>query len=42
LQKATEFGADQVLHAAQDLNLKADRVIICTGAYAAVEQRLTV
>jgi len=38
LNKAKEFGADQVLHAAQDLNIKADRVIICTGAYAAVEQ----
>lgn len=38
LNKAKEFGADEVLHAAQDLNLKADRVIICTGAYAAVEQ----
>jgi L-iditol 2-dehydrogenase len=38
LNKAKEFGADQVLHAAQDMNLKADRVIICTGAYAAVEQ----
>jgi L-iditol 2-dehydrogenase len=38
LQKAKEFGADAVVHAAQDLNLKADRVIICTGAYAAVEQ----
>jgi L-iditol 2-dehydrogenase len=38
LQKAKEFGADQVLHAAQDLNLQADRVIVCTGAYAAVEQ----
>ena len=38
LRKAEEFGADQVINAAQDLNLKADRVIICTGAYAAVEQ----
>lgn len=38
LQKAKEFGADEVLHGAQDLNLKADRVIVCTGAYAAVEQ----
>ena len=38
LKKATEFGADHVLHGAQDLNLKADRVIVCTGAYAAVEQ----
>ena len=38
LQKAREFGADEVMHAAQDLNIKADRVIVCTGAYAAVEQ----
>jgi len=38
LQKARKFGADEVRHAAQDLNLKAERVIICTGAYAAVEQ----
>ena len=38
LNKATEFGADQVRHGAQDLDLKADRVIVCTGAYAAVAQ----
>jgi L-iditol 2-dehydrogenase len=38
LKKAKEFGADEVRHAAQDLNLKAERVIVCTGAYAAVEQ----
>jgi len=38
LNKAKEFGADAVLHAAQDINISADRVIICTGAYAAVEQ----
>jgi L-iditol 2-dehydrogenase len=38
LQKAKEFGADEVLHASSDLNLKAERVIVCTGAYAAVEQ----
>jgi len=38
LNKAKEFGADEVLHAAQDLNLKAERIIVCTGAYAAVEQ----
>jgi len=38
LQKAKEFGADEVLHGAQDLNLKAERVIVCTGAYPAVEQ----
>lgn len=38
LRKAQEFGADEVHHPAHDLNLKADRVLICTGAYAAVEQ----
>jgi len=38
LNKAKEFGADEVIHADQDLNIKAERVIICTGAYAAVEQ----
>jgi len=38
LKKAKEFGADQVLSADQELNFKADRVIICTGAYQAVEQ----
>jgi L-iditol 2-dehydrogenase len=38
LKKAKEFGADEVRHAARDLNLKAERVIVCTGAYAAVEQ----
>jgi L-iditol 2-dehydrogenase len=38
LQKAREFGADEVINAVNDLKLKADRVIVCTGAYAAVEQ----
>jgi L-iditol 2-dehydrogenase len=38
LQKAKEFGADVVIHAAQDLDLKAERVVVCTGAYAAVAQ----
>jgi L-iditol 2-dehydrogenase len=38
LQKAQEFGADEVLRADQDVNLKAERVIVCTGAYAAVAQ----
>ncbi len=38
LQKAREFGADEVFPASQELNLKAERVIVCTGAYAAVEQ----
>ena len=27
-----------MLHAAQDIDIRADRVIVCTGAYAAVEQ----
>jgi L-iditol 2-dehydrogenase len=38
LQKAKEFGADEVRRGDQNLNLKAERVIVCTGAYAAVEQ----
>lgn len=38
LQKARDFGADEVVHAAQELHLQAERVIVCTGAYAAVEQ----
>jgi L-iditol 2-dehydrogenase len=38
LNKAKEFGADEVLHAGTRIAVKADRVIICTGAYRAVEQ----
>jgi len=38
LGKAKEFGADEVLHAGGVKNVKADKVIICTGAYKAVEQ----
>ena len=38
LNKAKEFGADEVLNANQDINLKVDRVIVCTGAGAAVNQ----
>lgn len=39
LNKAKEFGADKVLNAHEDLSsIKADRVIICTGAYKAVGQ----
>jgi L-iditol 2-dehydrogenase len=38
LQKAQDFGADVVIHASQNINLKAERVIVCTGAYPAVEQ----
>jgi len=38
LSKAKTFGADKVIKASQVLNIKADRVIICTGAYSAAEQ----
>ena len=39
LEKAKSFGADQVIHASKNLEgLKADRVIVCTGAHAAVAQ----
>ncbi len=38
LNKAREFGADEVLKPDEVLSLKADRIIICTGAYQAVKQ----
>ena len=38
LKKARGFGADRVVHAKENISLKADRVIICTAAYQAVEQ----
>ncbi|MBF0384860.1 MAG: alcohol dehydrogenase catalytic domain-containing protein [Candidatus Omnitrophica bacterium] len=38
LKKAGEFGADEVIDARSDFNIKADRVIISTGAFKAVEQ----
>ena len=38
LRKAKEFGADEVLDASQNISLKADRIILCTGAMKAVEQ----
>jgi len=38
LNKAKEFGADEVIDARQDFDIKADRIIICTGALQAVEQ----
>ena len=38
LKKAKEFGADEVVHAKETIDVKADKVIICTGAYQAVEQ----
>ena len=38
LDKAKEFGADKVINARENLTVKADRIIICTGAFGAVEQ----
>ena len=38
LNKAKEFGADEVIDARNNYDIKADRIIICTGAYRAVEQ----
>ncbi|MBN1384802.1 MAG: alcohol dehydrogenase catalytic domain-containing protein [Elusimicrobia bacterium] len=38
LEKAKESGADEVIHSGKVGNIKADRIIICTGAYKAVEQ----
>jgi len=37
LSKAKEFGADKVCNANEELGMKADRVIICTGAVPAFE-----
>lgn len=37
LKKAKEFGADEVINAKEEINVKADRIIICTGAMSAVE-----
>lgn len=38
LKKAKEFGADEVINAKENLNVKADRIIICTGALSAYKQ----
>jgi L-iditol 2-dehydrogenase len=38
LDKAKESGADKVINAKMGLSLKADRIIICTGAREAFEQ----
>jgi len=38
LNKAKEFGADEVIDARKDVNLTADRIIVCTGAVQVVEQ----
>lgn len=36
--KAKEFGADKVISATKKLDIKADRIVMCTGAMAAFEQ----
>ncbi len=38
LKKAKEFGADEVFYANEELDIKADRIIMCTGAMPAFEQ----
>ncbi len=38
LNKARELGADEVINAAQEVKLTADKVIICTGAFGAIDQ----
>jgi L-iditol 2-dehydrogenase len=37
LKMARESGADEVFHAKEELDIKADRIIICTGAMPAFE-----
>lgn len=37
LDRALEFGADEVFNAKEELDLKADRIIMCTGAMSAFE-----
>ena len=38
LGKAKAFGADKVFNAKEMPNVRADKVVVCTGAYSAVEQ----
>lgn len=38
IRKAEEFGADRAIDAAEGLDIKADRVIVCTGARPAADQ----
>lgn len=38
LKKAGDCGADEALHAEKANNIKADKIIICTGADAAIDQ----
>jgi L-iditol 2-dehydrogenase len=37
LEKAQQFGADEVFNANEELGIKADRIIMCTGAMPAFE-----
>jgi len=38
LDKAKEYGADRIINAKEQLAIKADRIIICTGALSATAQ----
>jgi L-iditol 2-dehydrogenase len=38
LKKAKEFGADEVMDARENFNLRAERIIVCTGALQAAQQ----
>ncbi len=38
LNKAKEFDADEVINAKNDFDIKADKIIVCTGAMQAVKQ----
>ena len=40
LEKALEFGADDVINAKEDVSEKVDLVIVCTGALTAAKQAL--
>lgn len=37
LEKAKEYGADRVINATENIDFKADRIIVCTGAKSAVD-----
>lgn len=37
LDKAKQFGADKVFHANEDMDIKADRIIMCTSGMSAFE-----
>jgi len=38
LKRAKEFGADEAINANNVADIKADKIILCTGSYKAVEQ----